>query len=119
MITWFQVWPLLATPFLLISLLAALPTFTFNSQSFGGLPVREWFLNHFLLPILPATFEDRVLSWYSGASAFDAWLLVALVALNLNAILLPALYWIVGRLIVASGWFTSKSLELKNKTLRQ
>lgn len=119
MITWFQVWPLLATPFLLISLLAALPTFTFNSQSLGGLPVREWFLNHFLLPVLPAAFEDRVLSWYSGANTVDAWLLVALVALNLNAVLLPALYWIVGRLINVSGWFTSKSLELKTKTLRQ
>lgn len=119
MVTWFQAWPLLATPFVFISLLAAVPTFTLNSRDLGGLPIREWFLNHFLLPVLPAALEDRVLSWYSGASTLDAWLLVALIALNLNAILLPALYWTVGRLIAVSGWFASKSLELKTKSIRQ
>jgi hypothetical protein len=119
MITWFQVWPFLTTPFLFISLLAAIPTFTLSSRDLGGLPIREWVLNRFLLPVLPVGVDDRVLSWYSGSSTLDAWLLVALVALNLNAIMLPALYFLGGILINLSGRLASKSLELKTKAVRR
>jgi hypothetical protein len=119
MLTWFQAWPFLATPFLLISLLAALPTVTLGSRTLGGAPFREWFLNLILLPLLPTRFEDQVLSWFSSASTLNEWLIVALVALNLNAILLPALYWIIENMIRLSGWITRKSLSLKTDSVQK
>lgn len=118
MITWLQAWPLMAAPFVLISLLAALPTITFQSRTLGGLSFRQWFLDHFLLPVIPSMFEDRVLNWFSSAGTLDEWLLVALVALNINAILLPALYFLVDSFISFSAWITRKSLDLKSNAVR-
>lgn len=119
MLTWFQAWPFLGTPFIMIALFAALPTVTLGSRTLGGSPFREWFLNLCLLPVLPAIFEDRVLSWFSSASTLDEWLIVALVALNLNAILLPVLYWTIENMIRMSGWITRKSLNLKTDAVRK
>ena len=54
MITWLTYWPALLTPTVILSALAGLPTRMFNGHLVGGGPVREYYLNHFILPVLPA-----------------------------------------------------------------
>lgn len=119
MLTWFQVWPILGMPFFFVSLVSAIPTLPLFGRSFGGGMIREWLLNFFLLPVLPTRFEDQLLDWFSTATPVQEWLLVALVALNLNALLLPGLYGVAKALIAISGWYTRTNLSMKTNTLRR
>jgi hypothetical protein len=119
MLTWFQVWPILGMPFFCISLISAIPTFPFFGRCFGGGMIREWLLNVLLLPVLPARFEDHLLDWFTQATPLQEWLLVALVAINLNAVVLPVLYGVAKACIAISGWYTRTTLSLKTNTLRR
>ncbi len=118
MMTWFSAWPLAASPFFIISLVSAIPTFVYKGGTLGGLPIREWILDHLLLPVLPAAIEDRILDWFSHASYLEEWLLVAFVAININAALLPLLYYLVGGLIRINNYLTRKSYEAKQSAVR-
>lgn len=92
MITWLQIWPLLLMPTVILSAIAAFPTSLIGGRVLGGGPVREYYLNHFLLPVLPADASASLVSWFSTASSMQEWLLACAVSVNLNAILLPLLY---------------------------
>lgn len=122
MITWFHIYPALSIPFWLISAIAALPSATFNGHTYSGMRFSEWLLNHFVVPVMPNMWLDPLIGWFMQASKLDAWLLMALVALNLNAIILPILFWMAKLLIQLGSWSSSKSLDLKvnaNRNFRQ
>lgn len=119
MMTWLQAWPLLGLPVFFSSLIGAIPTLTLQGRVLGGGPFRQWMLNHFLVPLLPATPLSELHGWFLQAGVWEQWCLVTLVALNLNALLLPVLYWLVGRLIALNTWMASKSYELKSNAVRR
>lgn len=92
MITWLKIWPLLLMPTVILSAIAAFPTSLIGGRVLGGGPVREYYLNHFLLPVLPADASASLVSWFSAASSMQEWLLAFAISVNLNAVLLPLLY---------------------------
>jgi len=118
MITWIQVWPILGIPTLVVAGTAGLPTAAFNGRILGGGPVREWLLNHLMLPLLPSETGYALMGWFQQASGIQEWLIALLIALNVNALALPAFYGL-GFVIIATGnWFTNKNLELKRSAAR-
>lgn len=118
MITWIQVWPILGVPWLLIAGVAALPTAAFGGRTLGGGPVREWLLNHWLLPVLPHDAAASLVAWFQQAGAAQEWLIAALIALNANAVLLPVLYGIGLGVIRINNALTNKDIELKRRAAR-
>jgi len=118
MLTWFRLWPLLALPVFLLSLLISLPMFEVRHQFLGGGLVRQWLLNHGLLPILPEQQTEQMIHWFSQASVVQEWLLAFLIALNINGLLLLPLFF-VGQLIIHfSAWTMRTELNIKRQSVR-
>lgn len=118
MLTWFRLWPLLALPGFLLSLLISLPLFEIRHHLLGGPLVREWLLNHGLLPWLPVEQAAQIIHWFSQTSVIGEWLLAFLIALNMNAVLLLPLF-LTGQLIIKlSAWTMRTELNLKRKSVR-
>ena len=118
MLTWFRLWPLLALPVFILSLLISLPMFEVRHQLLGGGLVRQWLLNHSLLPLLPDVQTGQIIQWFSEASALQEWLLAFLIALNINALLLLPLFF-VGQLIIQfSAWTMRTELNIKRQSVR-
>jgi len=118
LITWLKIWPLLMMPTVIFSAIAAFPTFLIGGRVLGGGPVREYYLNHFLLPVLPADASVSLISWFSTASAMQEWLLAFAVSVNLNAMLLPLLYALGVFVIQVSSWVAKKDIQLKRDSMR-
>ena len=118
MLTWFRLWPLLALPVFLLSLLISLPMFEVRHQLLGGGLVRQWLLNHGLLPLLPEMQAVEIIDWFSQASALHEWLLAFLIALNINALLLLPLFF-AGQLVINfSAWTMRTELNIKRQSVR-
>ena len=118
LLTWLRLWPLLALPTFLLTLLASLPLFEVRGVTLGGGPVRQWLLNHLLLPIAPLEQAEALVHWFATASAAQEWLLAVLITVNLNAILLLPLYVLGQGLITLSGWYVRTELNLKREGIR-
>lgn len=118
MITWLQYWPMLPMPTVILSAMAAMPTGMFNGRLVGGGPVREYYLNHFALPVLPADAGMQLVAWFSAANGFQEWLLAFAVSININAILLPLLYVMGVCVIKLSSWVSKKNIDLKREAVR-
>jgi len=118
MLTWFRLWPLLALPVFLLSLLISLPMFEVRHQLLGGGLVRQWLLNHGLLPLLSEQQTEQIIHWFVQASMLQEWLLAFLIALNINALLLLPLF-LVGQLIIRfSAWTMRTELNIKRQGVR-
>ena len=118
MITWIQLWPLMPMPTVILSALAAIPTLTFNGRVLGGGPVREYYLNHLVVPLLPSEDSFSLVRWFATASAFQEWLFALAVTININALMLPLLYVFGIGVIRTSSWFAKKNIQLKRDALR-
>ena len=118
MLTWFRLWPLLALPVFILSLLISLPMFEVRHQLLGGPLVRQWLLNHALLPLLPDMQALQIIDWFSGASVLQEWLLAFLIALNINALLLLPLFFIGQQIIAFSAWTMRTELNIKRQGVR-
>lgn len=118
MITWLFVGPLLSLPAVLLALLCALPMLTFNDRLLGGGTLRQWLLNHVAVPMLPKTQGVDLVAWFQTASVLQEWFLSVLIAINLNAALLPVLYVIGAMVIRFSSWSAKTDLALKRKALK-
>jgi hypothetical protein len=119
MITWLQLWPLLALPTLILGAITAIPTKLINGHVMGGGPVREYLLNHVLVPVLPNDAAVSVVQWFAHANAFQEWFLSLLVIVNINGLLLPLLFVFGQGLIALSTWFTRKNIQLKRDAIRK
>ena len=118
MLTWFRLWPLLALPVFLLSLLISLPMFEVRQQLLGGGLVRQWLLNHGLLPLLPDVQTQPIIQWFSGASVLQEWLLAFLIALNINVFLLLPLFFVGQTIIQFSAWTMRTELNIKRQSVR-
>ena len=118
MLTWFRLWPLLALPVFILSLLISLPMFEVRHQLLGGPLVRQWLLNHGLLPLLPDAQAVQLIQWFSVATALQEWLLAFLIALNINALFLLPLFFTGQLAIRLSAWTMRTELKLKRQSAR-
>ena len=118
MITWFILWPLLLLPTVAISVLGFLPKVEFLNQAFGGGLVRQWFVNQILLPVLPSDWAWVLVEWYQLASTGQEMGLHFLIALNINAALLPVLYFIGEGLIRFNSWATTSAFRAQRKLIQ-
>ena len=105
-------------PTVILSAIAAIPTFLIGGRVHGGGPAREYYLNHFLLPLLPADASAALVNWFSSASSMQEWLLAFAVSVNLNAIMLPLLYALGVFAIQVSSWVAKKDIQLKRDSIR-
>jgi len=118
LLTWLRLWPILALPTFLLTLLASLPLFEVRGTTLGGGLVRQWLLNHILLPLTPIEQGHQLVSWFATASAVQEWLMAMLINININAALLLPLYFLGQGLISISGWYVRTELDLKRKGIR-
>ncbi len=118
MLTWFRLWPLLALPVFLFSLLISLPMFEVRQQLLGGGLVRQWLLNHGLVPLLPDQQTAQIIHWFAQASVLQEWSLAFLIALNINALLLLPLFFVGQLIITFSAWTMRTELNIKRQGVR-
>jgi hypothetical protein len=118
MITWLNVWPVFLVPTFLISAISAFPTIFFNGRNMGGGQIREYLLNHFVLPCLMGDVRASLVHWFSAASVFQEWLFSVWVAVNINALLLPFLFYFCTWAIWISSWLARKNLQLRRNAIR-
>lgn len=119
MITWIQLWPLFGLPTIILGAITAIPTRAINGRIIGGGPVREYFLNHVLVPVLPNDAAASLVRWFAHANAFQEWFLSLLVIVNINGLLLPLIFVVGEGLIAVSTWFTRKDIQLKRDAIRK
>lgn len=118
MITWLQYWIFLPMPTVILAAMASMPTISISGRWVGGGPVREFYLNSFALPVLPADAGARLVEWFSTASLVQEWSFALAVAINVNALLLPLLYFIGKAVIGFSSWSARKNIELLRKATK-
>ena len=121
MITWLQYYLVLPMPALLLSAMAAMPTGMLSGRPIGGGPVREYLLNHCALPVVRWFSVDdavRLVGWFATASGFQEWLMAFVVAININALLLPPLYGLGVVVIGLSSWATKVNIDQKRQAVR-
>lgn len=118
MITWLTLWPILLVPSIILMALASCPTFLFRGRMLGGGPVREFYLNNFVLPVLPHDAGARLVEWFSSATVVQEWFLALAAAININAALLPLLYALGFCAINVSAWMARKNIELQRRGMR-
>ena len=119
MITWLQVAPFLAVPGLLVFLSGLLPMVEVFGRPVGGGIVREWLVNHLVLPVLPVADAGSLVEWYMHTRLSGELLLHALVALNMNTALLLVLYPLAAGYIRLNNWVAKTDLALKRGSAKR
>lgn len=118
MTTWFSLWPVLMIPSVLVFVAGLIPGLSFLNHTFGGGMVRQWLVNHVLIPILPKDWGWLLVDWYQAASVAQELVLHALVAINMNALLLPVLYLGGEGVIRLSGWSASSAFKAQRQQIK-
>lgn len=117
MITWVQLWPLLAAPSFFGGLVCSIPTFVLKGALVGGGPVRQWIINNFLMPVIPVNAGEGLVVWFNSASVIEEWFAAFFVVLNVNAILLPALF-LAGKLIIrVNAWLARVDINQRRNAI--
>jgi hypothetical protein len=119
MITWLQIAPFLAVPGLLVFLFGLLPMVEVFGTPVGGGLVREWCVNHLVLPVLPVADALTLVEWYMHTRLSGELLLHALVALNMNTALLLVLYPLAAGYIRLNNWVAKTDLALKRGSAKR
>lgn len=119
MISWISAAPLLALPALVVFLVGLLPEVSLLGAEVGGGLFRQWLVNHMLLPVLPSADAAAVVAWYMQTDIFGELLLHGLIALNINAVLLPVLYLLLSGYIGLANWATKTDLDLKRQSAKR
>ncbi len=118
MITWIAFWPFLALPSLLMIGIGSLVSVTVYGRLMGGMIVRHWCIEHLVMLWLPAHAGARLAVWVNEAKSVHEWILYIAITLNVNAVLLPALYIFGEGIVRFHGWRVRKDLDLKRNSLK-
>lgn len=119
MISWVAALPWLALPSVLFFVAGLLPNVSLYGQQVGGGLVRQWFINHVLLPYLPRQDAAALLDWYMHTDVFGELLLHGLIGLNFNALILPFLYMVFSGFIAVNNWAVKTDLDQKRRSAKQ
>lgn len=118
MITWAPLLPLMILPTLLIGALGLLPELHLAHIHISGESVRLFFVAHVLSPFLTSTTAGVFAQWYAVASAPARLALHGLIAVNINAALLPVLYGAGVVAIRFFNWFRVFELETQRQHVK-
>ena len=118
MLTWMRLWPLLLLPFVPLFLVGCLPTIPLMEVSLEGGIVRQWFVNHFLLPVLPHDWAVTLVAWFHQAGYWQELLLHFIVSVDLTLVLLPLMYGVGNLVIKLSAWGATTDHAMKVKQVR-
>ncbi len=119
MITWLQVAPFLAVPGFLVFLSGLLPLVEVFGTPVGGGMVRQWCVNHLVLPVLPVADAGALVEWYMHTRLSGELALHALVSINLNTALLLVLYPLAAGYIRLNNWVAKTDLALKRGSAKR
>lgn len=119
MISWVAAAPWLVAPGLLVFLAGLIPELNVIGAQVGGGLVRQGLVNHVLLPVLPETDATTIVDWYMQTDVLGELLLHALIALNINAALLPVLYVLFAGYIGLNNWAAKTDLDLKRRAAKK
>jgi len=119
MITWLQIAPFMVVPGLLMFLSGLLPMVEVLGTPIGGGLVREWCVNHLVLPVLPVAEALTLVEWYMHTRLSGELLLHALVAININTALLLVLYPLAAGFIRINNWMAKTDLALKRTSAKR
>ena len=91
----------------------------FDVQGMTANEVREWLVNHLVLPVLPVADASRVVEWYMQTPLSGELILHALVAINMNTALLLVLYPLAAGFIRLNNWVAKTDLTLKRTSAKR
>lgn len=118
-LTWFRLWPLLILPFLMTFLLGLIPSFLLlGKKEVGGFLIREPFVE-MAEYVLPGDKAGLLHDLYYAGDYLTQVLIHAVLALNLNLLLLPFIYAVGAFLISVSSWVATTELDVKTQTARR
>ncbi|MDA8362524.1 MAG: hypothetical protein M0Z84_01610 [Gammaproteobacteria bacterium] len=118
MTTWIALWPLLAVPCVLMIAIGAVPSLLLGVHEIGGAAVRNWCVVHLLLDWLPGDARVRLLVWFDRTDALRRWAFYLLIAINVNALLLPVLYGVGEAALRLQAWAVRRQLETQSRAAR-
>jgi hypothetical protein len=117
-LTWIRLWPLFFLPLFLLAPLGLLPEFSVGRIHISGGAVREWFLNTFLLPVLPTENGWHLVSWFSRADLLQEIFLHALITLDIALLLMPLIFGFGEFLIFISSFISRTEHAQKTRAAR-
>ena len=119
MTTWFGLWPFLALPGVAMIALGAMVTIPMGGHEIGGAAVQHWCIVHLLVDWLPHGVQNRLTVWVGWTDSSHRWILYLLIAVNVNALLLPLFYGIGSAILRLQAWGVRQDLDLKSTAVRR
>lgn len=119
MVTWIRLWVICPAPFVPLFLVGCFPSFEFMGKAVHGGIIRQGFVNHVALPVLPQDWAVQLVVWFEQASYLQELWLHLLISVDLTLFLLPLMFLIGQVLISVSAWASTTDHSLKTKQVRQ
>jgi hypothetical protein len=119
MLTWVQVWIVLPAPLLPLFLIGCFPTVDVLGRVVNGGVVRQWFVNHVAIPVLPDAAGDALVTWFDHQASYaQEVLLHGVISVDLTLLLLPVTYGLGRGIIFISSWASTTDHDLKSTAAR-
>ena len=118
MLTWVRLWVILPAPLLPLLLVGCIPAFEIMGKTLQGGIIRQWFVNHIALPLLPHDWAVQLVAWFEQASFIQELMLHLLISADLTLLLLPLMYLVGHVLISMNAWASTTDHSLKIKQVR-
>ncbi|KAF0190545.1 MAG: hypothetical protein FD165_2626 [Gammaproteobacteria bacterium] len=119
MLTWVQVWIVLPAPLFPLFLVGCFPTVELAGRVFNGGVIRQWFVNHVALPVLPESAGQALVAWFDHQASFAQEVILHLViSIDLTLLLLPVTYGLGKAIIFISSWASTTDHDLKSTAAR-
>lgn len=119
MLTWVRLWVILPAPLVPLFLVGCIPAFEIMGKTIQGGVIRQWFVNHIALPVLPHDWAVQLVAWFEQASYMQELVLHFVISVDLTLVLLPLMVLIGQVLISISAWMSTTDHSLKTKQVRQ
>ncbi len=118
MLTWVQVWVILPAPLVPLFLIGCFPTVELFGRVFNGGIIRQWFVNHVAVPMLPDSAAHALVAWFDQATFAQEVILHWVIATDTTLLLLPVTYMLGRAIIAVSSWASTTDHSLKSKAAR-
>jgi len=119
MLTWVRLWVICPAPFIPLFLIGCIPSFHLMGKTIQGGMIRQWFVNHVALPVLPQHWAAQLVAWFEQARFTQELLLHFMISIDITLMLLPLMFLLGQCLIWGSSWLSTTDHSLKTKQVRQ
>lgn len=114
--TWLDadLWALPVAVLMILVFPMLLPTLQIQGNYIGGGVIREWVLNHVLMPFVPLEKGQAVVDWWHQAGWFEESMVYAIFVVNAFALLMPVIYALMKLKIASSNWYRLRQFKDKH-----